>query len=174
MRRPAQVAQLRELGAEHVLDSSSPSFTQDLVEAIAATNATLAFDAIGGGRLAGKILSCMELAIKRTAKEYSRYGSATHKQVYVYGMLDPSPIEFVRNFGMAWSMGGWLLMPFMQTVGPEVMHRLKDRVRRELKTTFATHYSRHVSLFEALQADVIAKYAVPVTGEKFLIVPNVS
>jgi len=174
VRKPEQEKLLREQGAAYVCNSNAPNFVDDLTEALSATGATIAFDAIGGGRLAGNILSCMELAIKRTAKEYSRYGSATHKQVYVYGMLDPSPIEFVRNFGMAWSMGGWLLMPFMQTVGPEVMHRLKDRVRRELKTTFATHYSRHVSLIEALQADVIAKYAVPVTGEKFLIMPNVS
>jgi NADPH2:quinone reductase len=173
VRKPEQEKLLREQGAAYVCNSNAPNFVDDLTEALSATGATIAFDAIGGGRLAGNILSCMELAIKRTAKEYSRYGSATHKQVYVYGMLDPSPIEFVRNFGMAWSMGGWLLMPFMQTVGPEVMHCLKDRVRSELKTTFATHYSRHVSLFEALQADVIAKYAVPVTGEKFLIMPNV-
>ncbi|MCX7146199.1 MAG: hypothetical protein NT042_08370 [Sulfuritalea sp.] len=129
-------------------------------------------DAIGGGRLPGQILSCMEMAINRSAKEYSRYGSATHKQVYLYGMLDTSPTEIVRNFGMSWGMGGWLLFPFLQKLGPSGAQALKERVAAELKTTFKSHYSKEVSMAEALQLDAIAVYGKRATGEKFLINPS--
>ena len=144
----------------------------DLTEALVATGATLAFDAIGGGRLAGQILTCMEAAINRTAKEYSRYGSTTHKQVYIYGRLDTGPTEFARNFGMAWGIGGWLLLQFLQKLGPAAAQKLRERVAAELKTTFASHYSKTVSLAEALQLDAIAVYGRRATGEKYLIAPN--
>ena len=139
VRKPEQAALLRANGAAHVCDSSSPSFMSELTEALVATGATIAFDATGGGRLAGQILGAMEVAINRSAKEYSRYGSATHKQVYLYGGLDTSPTEFVRNFGMAWGMGGWLLFPFLQKIGAPAVQALKQRVANELKTTFASH-----------------------------------
>src|SRR6476620_762744 len=89
----------------------------ELKAAITATGATLAFDAIGGGRLAGQILSCMEAAANKTAKVYSRYGSSVPKQVYIYGSLDTRPTELVRNFGMTWGIGGWLLFPFLMKIG---------------------------------------------------------
>ena len=145
---------------------------QDLTSALAATGATIAFDATGGGKLAGQILGGMEAAANRNAKEYSRYGSTTHKQVYIYGGLDPSPTEFIRNFGMTWGMGGWLLFPFLQKIGPAAAQALKQRVATELKTTFASHYAKEVSLAEALQPDMIAVYGQRATGEKFLINPN--
>jgi NADPH:quinone reductase len=172
VRKPEQAALLREQGARHVCDLSLPTFMDELTDALAATGATIAFDAIGGGRLAGQILTCMEAAINRTAKEYSRYGSAVHKQVYLYGMLDTSPTEVVRNFGMAWGMGGWLLFPFLQRVGPAAGQKLRERVAAELKTTFASHYTRTVSLAEALSPEAIAVYAKRATGEKFLIDPS--
>ena len=172
VRKPEQAALLRAIGATQVCDASAPTFMHDLTEALVATGATLAFDAIGGGKLAGQILTCMEAALNRTAKEYSRYGSTTLKQVYLYGGLDTSPTEFVRNFGMAWSMGGWLLFPFLQKVGPERAQALKARVAAELKTTFASHYSRTISLAEALHLDTIAVYNKRATGEKFLIDPS--
>jgi len=172
VRKPAQEELLRAMGAAHVCSTASPNFVHDLTEAIAATGATIAFDATGGGKLAGQILGAMEAALNRSAKEYRRYGSPTHKQVYVYSGLDPSPTEFVRNFGMAWGIGGWLLFPFLQKIGPAAAQALKQRVAAELKTTFATHYLREVSLAEALQADAIAVYAKMATGEKFLVNPN--
>jgi len=172
VRRPDQAKLLRELGARHVCDASAPGFADELTEALATTGATLAFDAIGGGRLAGQILSCMEAAINRTAKEYSRYGSSVHKQVYIYGGLDMAPTEFVRNFGMAWGMGGWLLFPFLQKIGAAEAQKLRARVAAELKTTFASHYSKAISLAEALRLDTIAAYNKRATGEKFLIAPN--
>lgn len=163
---------LRKIGAKYVCNSTSDNFMQDLTDALAATGATIAFDAIGGGRLAGQILSCMEAAANRTAKEYSRYGSTTFKQVYIYGGLDTRPTEVVRDFGMTWSMGGWLLFPFMQKSGAATVVRLKQRVAAELKTTFASHYSKEVSLAEALQPNAIAAYGKRSTGEKYLINPS--
>jgi NADPH:quinone reductase len=172
VRKPEQVALLKSLGAVHVCDSSSPSFLEDLTQALVDTGATLAFDATGGGKLAGQILGCMEAALNRTAKEYSRYGSTTHKQVYLYGGLDTRPTEFNRNFGMAWGMGGWLLFPFLQRIGPHAAQALRQRVVAELKTTFASSYSKEISLAQALQPEEIAVYGQRSTGTKYLINPN--
>jgi NADPH:quinone reductase-like Zn-dependent oxidoreductase len=172
VRKPEQVALLREQGARYVCDLSAPGFTDALTDALAETGATVAFDAIGGGKLATQILSCMEAAINRNAKEYSRYGSAVHKQVYLYGMLDTGPTEVVRNFGMAWGMGGWLLFPFLQKIGAAAAQGLRERVAAELRTTFASRYTRTVSLAEALSPAAIAVYAKRATGEKVLIDPS--
>jgi NADPH:quinone reductase len=172
VRKDDQVKLLKTMGATYVCNTESETFRADLTDALAATGATIAFDAIGGGKLAGQILQCMELALNRTAKSYSRYGSSTHKQVYIYGGLDMGPTEFNRNFGMTWSMGGWLLTPFLQKVGPDKTEQLKQRVARELKTTFKSHYSKEVSLVEALQVDTIAAYGQRATGAKYLINPH--
>jgi NADPH:quinone reductase len=163
---------LRKIGAKYVVDSTSASFMQDLTNALAETGATLAFDAIGGGKLAGQILTCMEAAIGRSAKVYSRYGSNVHKQVYIYGGLDTGPTELNRTFGMTWGIGGWLLFQFLQKIGPSEAARLRQRVVAELKTTFASHYTKVVSLQEALQLSHIAVYGRRATGEKYLINPN--
>ena len=172
VRSEAQAAILREAGATYVVDSSTPGFMDDLIEALVATGATLAFDAIGGGRLAGQILTGMEAALNRTASGYNRYGSTTHKQVYIYGGLDMGPTEFNRAFGMAWSVGGWLLTPFLQKIGPAETQKLKDRVAAEIRTTFASHYTKVISLTEALDPAIIAAYNRKSTGEKFLIDPG--
>jgi NADPH:quinone reductase len=172
VRKPEQAALLRSLGATHVCDQSSPDFLAELTDALAATGATLAFDATGGGKLAGQILGCMEAALNRSAKEYSRYGSTTHKQVYLYGGLDTSPTQFSRSFGMAWGMGGWLVFPYLQKLGPGAQQRLKARVAAELRTTFKSHYAKQVTLAEALGLDMITAYGKRATGEKFLICPN--
>jgi len=172
VRNKEQADILKKIGAKHVVDSTAPSFMEDLTGALVETGATIAFDAIGGGKLAGQILTCMEIAINKTAKAYSRYGSSVHKQVYIYGGLDLRPTEFNRNFGMAWGVGGWLLFPFLMKVGPETGQRLRERVVAELKTTFASHYTKVVSLQETLDPANIAVYAKRSTGEKFLINPN--
>ena len=172
VRRPEQADVLKALGARHVCVTSEPGFLDDLTEAIATTGATLGFDATGGGRLGGQILGCMEAALARTATGYSRYGSTTHKQVYLYGGLDTGPTEFVRNFGMSWGMGGWILFSFLQKIGPERLQALKQRVAAELTTTFASRYHRTISLVEALHLDTIADYERRATGAKFLIAPN--
>ena len=172
VRSQEQADILRKIGAKYVVDSISPTFMDDLTKALVETGATLAFDAIGGGKLAGQILTCMEIAANKTAKVYSRYGSSVHKQVYIYGALDPRPIELNRAFGMAWGVGGWLLTSFLQKIGPAEIARLRQRVVAELKTTFASHYTQVVSLQEVLQLSNIAVYNKRATGEKFLINPN--
>jgi NADPH:quinone reductase-like Zn-dependent oxidoreductase len=172
VRSKEQADILRKIGAKHVVDSTAPTFIDDLTNALVETGATLAFDAIGGGKLAGQILTCMETAINKTAKVYSRYGSSVHKQVYIYGGLDIRPTELNRAFGMAWGIGGWLLTPFLQRIGPADGARLRQRVVDELKTTFASHYTQVVSLQEVLQPNHIAVYAKRATGEKYLINPN--
>jgi len=172
VRKQEQEDLLRAIGATHVCNATSPAFMQQLTDALVATGATIAFDAIGGGRLAGQILTCMEAAVNKTAKEYSRYGSTTHKQVYIYGRLDTNPTELAGNFGMAWGVGGWLLTPFLQKIGLEAEQKLRERVAAGLKTTFASKYARTVSLAEALQADAISAYGKRSTGEKYLINPN--
>jgi NADPH2:quinone reductase len=172
VRRPEQATLLRDLGASHVVDSGADSFLEDLTDALADTGATLAFDATGGGKLAGQILACMEAAAVRTAKSYSRYGSDVHKQVYIYGGLDRSPTVLNRNFGMAWGLGGWLLPPFLARIGADAAQKLRERVAAEITTTFASDYTREVTLAEVLSLQAIAQYGKQATGEKYLVTPN--
>ena len=172
VRKKEQEDVLRAAGAVHVCRTDSAAFLKDLTDALSATGATIGFDAIGGGPLAGQILGCMEAALNRSATVYSRYGSATHKQVYLYGALDMSPAVLNRNYGMAWGVGGWLLTPYIEKIGPLAFQELKERVARELKTTFASHYTKEISLAEALQPDTIAAYSRRATGEKYLVNPN--
>ena len=172
VRNQAQVALLKGIGAVHVCDSSSDSFTDDLTAALVETGATIAFDAIGGGRLGGQILTCIEAAAVKRMKAYSRYGSDTFKQLYVYGALDLSPTTLNRNFGFQWAVSGWLLTPFLGKIGAEGTQALKDRVVAELTSTFASHYTSEITLEQALDLDTLAAYNKRATGEKYLIVPH--
>ena len=171
VRKPEQEKILRDLGAQHVVNSSSDTFMEDLIKAIAETKATLAFDAVGGGPLAGQLLTAMEAAANIGA-EYSRYGSADPKHVYIYGRLDLSPTTIPPGVGMAWSAGGYLLTYFLQKIGAEGREKLRKRVMAELKTTFASHYTDEISLAEALDPDTLQNYNAKRTGEKFLINPT--
>lgn len=174
VRKDAQAELLKDLGAAHVVNSSSETFEIDLIAALKATGATIAFDATGGGMLAGEILSAMEVAATATQDgPYSRYGSTTHKQVYIYGGLDRSPTQFTRNFGAAWSMGGWLLPYFLAAVGDEVAEGLRKRVVDEMHTTFASSYTAELSLAQVVDPDMIRVYAQQATGLKALITPQV-
>jgi NADPH2:quinone reductase len=172
VRRPAHVEQLRALGAEHVLDSSAPTFGQDLVEALSATGATLAFDAIGGGTLGGRILDAMERVASRTMTTFSHYGSSTHKQLYIYGSLDRSPTQLARTFGLSWSVGGYLVMNALRKLGPEVATRMFQRVASELTTTFASRYTARIALDQLLDLETLRACAQMSTGEKYLIVAS--
>jgi len=175
VRKPEQAALLKGLGAEHVVDSSQADFMGDLIAALDATGATLAFDAIGGGALAGQILTAMEVvAARKGGGAFTRYGSTTHKQVYIYGGLDTGPTTLNRAFGMAWGLGGWLLTYFLQKVGPAEAARLRQRVADELKTTFASHYTAELGLADVLDPGTLAAINKKATGEKYLIVPQKS
>ncbi len=172
VRKQEHVELLKSLGATHVCNSGEPDFMEKLIDALADTGATLGFDATGGGPLPGQLLTAMEVAANRSAGEFNRYGSTTHKQVYIYGGLDRNPTVLNRSFGMAWGLGGWLLPYFLQRVGDEEAETLRQRVAAEITSTFASSYTEIVSLEEAISPDAVARYGLQATGEKFLINPN--
>ena len=172
VRKPEQAELLRSMGAAHVVDSSSETYMADLISALRVTGATIAFDAIGGGKGGSNILTGMEAAANATAKEYSRYGSTTFKQLYIYGGLDRGPTELSRAFGFSWATAGWLLTPFLQKIGGDATNALRERVANEITTTFASSYTSVISLAQALDLDVLKSYARMQTGEKYLIDPS--
>jgi NADPH2:quinone reductase len=172
VRKPQHAELLRSIGAVHVCDSSSPAFMTELIEALKATLATMAFDATGGGKLVSQILTAMEAAAHKSSGAYSRYGSTVHKQVYIYGGLDPSPTILTRNFGFAWGVGGWLLTPFLGTIDPDTFSRLRARIAAGLKTTFLSSYTGEVSLVGMLDPLTLRQYSKQATGEKYLVTPN--
>ncbi len=172
VRSKEQADLLKKQGASYVCNASAPSFIEDLTQALVDTGATIAFDATGGGALAGQILAGMEVAANRAAKEYSRYGSAVYKQVYIYGNLDTGATTLTRNYGMLWGVGGWFLTPFLQKIGRDAAQKLRMRVVAELKTTFASRYTKEISLAEVLNLEEIAQYTKKSTGAKVLINPN--
>jgi NADPH2:quinone reductase len=175
VRKSEQVDLLKNLGAEYICNTSDESFMDDLVNALVITGATLGFDATGGGNngeLPGQILSAMEIAANKTAKEYSRYGSDTYKQVYIYGGLDQSPTVLKRAYGMSWGLGGWLLTPMIGRIGMEKFGQMRMRVAKEIKTTFASSYAEEISFEEMLQPETIKSYAKQATGKKYLVNPH--
>lgn len=172
VRKPEQEKLLRDMGAKYVVNSSSDSFMADLTQALIDTGATIAFDPIGGGRLASDILTCMEAAVSRNMTQYSVYGSDIYKQVYIYGGLDRGPITLNRSFGFAWGVNGFLLFNALGKLSKETNIAMRKRVAAEIKTTFASHYTHEVSLAGALQLDAISVYSKMATGEKFLIRPQ--
>ena len=171
VRKPEQVELLKGIGAEHVIDSSRPDFKEQLTEAIRATGATLAFDAVGGGTLAGHILSAMERAQPPLAS-YTPYGSTTHKQVYIYGSLDFSPTVIDRDFGLTWGLGGFLLMVALGRLGGETFARMRARVVAEATTTFASSFAETIGLSGVLDLQKLAVFARRSTGVKYLIDPS--
>ena len=172
VRKPSQVELLRTQGAQHVCDSSAPSFVDDLTDALRTTGATIAFDAIGGGELAGTVLSRMEKVASEQVDEFSRYGSVTHKQMYIYGGLDRGPTVLRRDFGFAWGLGGWLLTPFLAKLGQEGADRLRQRVADEITTTFASSYGMQLSLADVVDPAMVRRYGQMATGDKALVTPQ--
>ena len=175
VRKSEHVELLKGLGAEYICNTSDDDFMESLVAALVETGATLGFDATGGGNngeLPGQILAAMEIAANKTAKEYSRYGSDTYKQVYIYGGLDQSPTILKRSFGMSWGLGGWLLTPMIGRIGMERFQQMRERVAAEITTTFASNYVQEISFEEMLQPEIIKSYAKQATGEKYLVTPH--
>ena len=175
VRSDQQVQLLRDIGASIVLNSRDANFRAQLVDAVSATGATVAFDAIGGGSLGSDIMRAMEKGAVNRMTEYSRYGSSSFKQLYTYGALDLSPMVLDRlAFGFQWSVSGWLLTPFLQKAGAETVMRMRKRVFDELTTTFATRYTKAIGLGEALEPELLRAYERKATGEKFLINPTLN
>jgi NADPH:quinone reductase len=170
VRSEEQVALLKGLGATHVLNMTDADFMPRLIDSIAETKAMIGFDPIGGGTLAGQILTAMEAAASRGAA-FSRYGSSEAKKVYIYGALDLGPTILNRAFGLTWDLAGWLLTPFMAKAGMEVVGRMRMRVAKDLTTTFASHYQMRGSLEDMLTKEAVSVYNARRTGEKYLVVP---
>jgi NADPH:quinone reductase-like Zn-dependent oxidoreductase len=173
VRREQQAAQLVALGADHVCNSSAPDFAEQLRAAVAATGATIAFDAIGGGTMPGLLLETMETVAAADMGFYSPYGSLGLKQVFIYGHLDASPTVLHNSrYGMLWDVRHWAMPQTLARVGPARAAEMQQRVLAGLKTTFASSFTREISLAEALDPETIAAYARMATGEKFLINPT--
>ena len=175
VRKKEQVEILKNIGAEYVCNTSDPDFMENLINALIETGATLGFDATGGGNdgeLPGQILTAMEVAANKNSEQYSRYGSETYKQVYIYGGLDRSPTVLTRAYGMSWGLGGWLLTPMLGKIGMERVQEMRTRIAKEIKTTFASKYAKEISFEEMLQPEVINSYAKQSTGNKFLVNPH--
>ena len=175
VRKQEQVDILKNIGAEYVCNTSDPDFMKTLIKAVLETGATLGFDATGGGNngeLPGQILSAMEVAANKNSKEYSRYGSETYKQVYIYGGLDQTPSILKRSYGMSWGLGGWLLTPMLGKIGMDKFQTMRARIAKEIKTTFASTYIQEISLEEMLQPEIINSFAKHKTGNKYLVNPQ--
>ncbi|MDB2326841.1 zinc-binding dehydrogenase [Candidatus Actinomarina sp.] len=175
VRKEEQVDILKNIGAKYICNTNESDFMESLVGALTETGATLGFDATGGGNngeLAGQILAAMEVAANNASGEYSRYGSETYKQVYIYGGLDPSPTILKRSYGMSWGLGGWLLTPMLEKIGMEKFQEMRARISKEIKTTFASEYSKEISFEEMLQPEIINSYVKQKTGSKFLVNPQ--
>jgi NADPH2:quinone reductase len=175
VRKQEQVDILKNIGAEYVCNTSDPDFMKTLIKAVVETGATLGFDATGGGNngeLPGQILSAMEVAANKNFKEYSRYGSETYKQVYIYGGLDQTPSILKRSYGMSWGLGGWLLTPMLGKIGMDKFQTMRARIAKEIKTTFASTYIQEISLEEMLQPEIINSFAKHKTGNKYLVNPQ--
>ena len=175
VRKEEQVDILKNIGAKYICNTNESDFMESLVGALTETGATLGFDATGGGNngeLAGQILAAMEVAANNASGEYSRYGSETYKQVYIYGGLDPSPTILKRSYGMSWGLGGWLLTPMLGKIGMEKFQEMRARISKEIKTTFASEYSQEISFEEMLQPEIINSYVKQKTGSKFLVNPQ--
>ncbi len=175
VRKEEQVDILKNIGAKYICNTNESDFMESLVGALTETGATLGFDATGGGNngeLAGQILAAMEVAANNASGEYSRYGSETYKQVYIYGGLDPSPTILKRSYGMSWGLGGWLLTPMLGKIGMEKFQEMRARISEEIKTTFASEYSQEISFEEMLQPEIINSYVKQKTGSKFLVNPQ--
>ncbi|MEM8497143.1 MAG: zinc-binding dehydrogenase [Pseudomonadota bacterium] len=171
VRSPEQRTLLKNQGAEFVIDSSDQDFRRDLTDALATTGATLAFDAVGGGRLGNTVLSCMERAAAKN-EPTSHYGTDLFKQLYIYGRLDLAPTELTAAYGFAWNVGGWLMGHFLRRTDPKRVKQLQQKITDEISTTFASHYAAEASFEQVLQTDAIRLYSALSTGNKYLLNPS--
>ena len=171
VRKADQVDLLKDLGSEHVVNSTDADFMDQLTNAIDATGAFYGFDPVGGGQTVDTAFRAMEQVAVAQMSEYSRYGSNQPKRMFIYGRLDTSPTVLTPSYGFGWTLSGWLLFPFLQSVGQEVMGRMRQRVRDNLTTTFASKYKSRVTLEEMLTKDAVLDYRTMRTGEKYLVTP---
>lgn len=171
VRKDSQAELLQGIGATHVVNSSDDGFMDQLTTAIEDTGAFYGFDPIGGGQSVDTAFKAMERVAVSRMTEYSRYGSNQQKRMFIYGRLDMGPTTLSPSYGFGWTLSGWLLFPFLQSVGNETVARMRKRVRDNLTTTFASHYKTRVNLDEMLTKAAATDYRTMKTGEKYLVTP---
>jgi len=171
VRKDSQVDLLRSLGSTHVVNSSNDDFMRQLSAAIEDTGAFYGFDPVGGGQGVDNAFKAMEQVAVSRMTEYSRYGSNQPKRMFIYGRLDMAPTILSPSYGFGWTLSGWLLFPFLQAAGTQTVSRMRERVRENLTTTFASHYKKRVNLDEMLTKQAVTDYRAMRTGEKYLVTP---
>jgi len=176
VRKEEAAAGLKVLGAEFVVNSSAPSFKEDLLAAVNATGATIAFDATGGGTLAMDILAAFNQSLRERFPDTLQgwYGPPQQHTVYKYGGLDKSNSEFTPAVGVGnFTWGGWLMPFHYAKYPPDHRAEANAKVVARLDTTFSSTYGTRLSLedmagspeqyFASLQSQ---------TDLKFLVLPN--
>ncbi|MCO4773928.1 MAG: NADH oxidase [Deltaproteobacteria bacterium] len=172
VRRASQRELLEKLGVPYVVDSSMDSFFKDLVAALVASEATLCFDAVGGGDLANTVLTAMEVALRTRGVRADIYGTPVLKQVYQYGRLDVGPTKLTPAYGMYWGVGGWLLTPRLHGLGRERTLEMQKYAIEERNGIFASEYARTVSLDDLLDPDTLRAIHRKGTNAKVLVDPS--
>jgi len=174
VRRQEQADLLKSIGAQYVVNTSLKTYEKDLVDALVASGATIAFDATGGGTLGFEIIKGMEMAALRKGGGMTSYGSSTFKKLYIYGGLNAGePLVLRPHAGMggfSWSVAGFLLGQGTAKITEED----KLRVAREIKTTFATSYSRRLSLEQMLDVKMMKEYQAQSSNNKALVTPQLT
>ena len=171
VRKADQADLLKSLGSTHVVNSAADDFMNQLAGAIDQTGAFYGFDPVGGGTGVDTAFKAMEKVAVQRMTEYSRYGSNQAKRMFIYGRLDAGATILTPGYGFGWTLSGWLLFPFLQSVGHETVGRMRKRVLENLTTTFANHYKKRVNLEEMLTKDSVSEYRAMRTGEKYLVTP---
>lgn len=157
VRRAEQADLLRSLGAEHVLDSSTPTFAADLAAKAKELHATIAFDAIAGDS-PNQLLEAMP----------------ARSRVLVYGVLAGDPkmrVNVSPILANASAIEGFYLVHWMEGSNPLTILLAARKVQRLFANgTFQTQIARRATLEEA--PDAIEAYVTNMTAGKTLIVPT--
>ena len=172
VRSTQQAKILGAIGATHVLNYRDAQFSKTLEKYILETSATVAFDAIGGGELAGQLLNAMHNVFSDDRGNLPTLNTGLRKQLYIYGGLDRSPTVIKRSFGLDWGIDGFLLDTYLREMGRTEIERLRNIVASNLTTIFASSYEEEISMTEALNAEALIRMSELRTGGKYLLNPS--
>ncbi len=172
VRGPEALERVRAQGVRYAFDLTSESFVEQLTEAITGTGATLAFDAIAGGDIVSTLLRCMESASRQSETPSGHYGSARQKRVYIFGNCWVLSTVLKRDFGLSYSVSGWLLYHYLDNVSQSRRLDMQRRVVEGLSGIFSTEYVAEISLLQLLDPDVMRAYAAKETAGKHLLRPH--
>ena len=155
VRRASQAELLRGMGAQHVLDSSTPDFDERLGELCRRLGVTIAFDAVAG-EMTGRLLNALE-----------RGG-----RVVVYGALseqpcatDPRPLIFDDK-----RVEGFWLSAWLQSQNPVSTILTTMKAQKLLATDLHTQAGARLPLEDAAQG--LEQYVNRMTGGKVFFFPG--